>query len=119
MLSSRDAVYLSQMIAPFLAMHREKLALASIYKGPAMHVAGGLEPRADSFFPTLPLLSTLFTRASAAPEGPLFGRLSASAAEAPSTPAREASWSGDGGDLGAPLEPFEEEAGSEVRSWRM
>ena len=80
-----------------------------------MHVAGGLEPRADSFFPTLPLLSTLFTSASAA-EGPLFGRLSASAAEAPSTPAREASWSGDGGDLGAPLEPFEEKAGSEVRT---
>lgn len=80
-----------------------------------MHDAGGLEPRADSFFPTLPLLSTLFTRASAA-EGPLFGRLSASAAEAPSTPAREASWSGDGGDLDAPLEPFEEEAGSEART---
>ena len=76
--------------------------------------AGGLEPRADSFFPTLPLLSTLFTRASAA-EGSLFGRAPASAAEAPATPARETSWSGDGGDLGTPLEPFEEDGGSEAR----
>lgn len=102
--------------------------------------AGGLELRADSFFPTLPLLSALFTRASAAEPGTslfsrtpaaetgasLFSRtptveaatgglFRASAVEASARGASERSWSGDGDDLAAPLEPFEEEAGSEAR----
>jgi len=97
--------------------------------------AGGLELRADSFFPTLPLLSALFTRASAAEAGAAPARAARAAAAAaspgpfrwpasswtsePGPPAaREPSWSTDGGDLPAPLEPFDEreEPGAEARA---